>query len=385
MRILLLSAYDTLSHRHWRESLVVQFPEFEWTTLYLAPRFFNFRVRSNPLSWIDQYSDQLQQAYDLVVATSLVDMSTLRGLVPALAQTPLWLYCHENQFAYPSSSTQQARGALKHDLDVKMVFLYNCLCADTISFNSGWNRHTALQGLEQLIKAFPEKFDNQILEKVRKKSDVLAVPLNCLSADTKANNQSLGGESALRIVWNHRWEYDKGPEYLLAFVKALSKRKLPKRILPIVLDIVGQQFRQRPEAFARLQQFFDGENSTVKLDNFGFIESRETYLKCLQEADIVLSTALHDFQGLSMLEAVQLGCVPLLPDRLAYPEYFDERFLYKWDDEPEACANFAVDQLVSLIEHRSISRPPLTNLEWPALRMAYKEKLLAFTSYQSGA
>ena len=42
----------------------------------------------------------------------------------------------------------------------------------------------------------------------------------------------------------------------------------------------------------------------------------------------MLSTADHDFQGLSLLEACALGCSPLAPRRLVYPEYLPSQCLY---------------------------------------------------------
>ena len=45
----------------------------------------------------------------------------------------------------------------------------------------------------------------------------------------------------------------------------------------------------------------------------------------MDKSDFVVSTSLHDFQGLSILEAVSRGCLPLLPKRVVYPEYFSER------------------------------------------------------------
>lgn len=377
MRILLLSAYDTLSHRYWRESLVKQFPQYQWTVLHLAPRYFNYRVRSNPLSWSSQHRKILEQPYELVIATSLVDTSTLRGLVPSLAQTPLWVYCHENQFAYPSSLIQDSRRTLQHDLEVKMVFLYNCLCADWISFNSNWNRNTALQELSELLKAFPEKTDPQCMDSLEIKSDVLPVPLN-----EKMNNQLPAGNPKkleagreIQVVWNHRWEYDKGPDFLLAFVKELSSRQIP-----VCLHVTGKQFRQQPEAFDVLQRYLETENSSVRKGVFGFLDSRNEYMECLESSDIVLSTALHDFQGLSILEAVQCGCIPLLPDKLAYPEFFEEKFLYEWKDLPEDCARSAVDKLVCLQKKGDLQLPDLVRFDWSCLREAYACRIESLVS-----
>ncbi|TFG42538.1 MAG: hypothetical protein E4H43_03000 [Bacteroidia bacterium] len=45
------------------------------------------------------------------------------------------------------------------------------------------------------------------------------------------------------------------------------------------------------------------------------------------------SAAIQENFGISVIEAMLMGCVPLLPDRLSYPEIlpeeFHEHFLYK--------------------------------------------------------
>ncbi|MFB1002484.1 MAG: DUF3524 domain-containing protein, partial [Pseudomonadales bacterium] len=241
MKILLLSAYDALSHRYWREGLVEQFPDIEWTVLTLPARYFRYRVRSNPLSWLADSQQTLQANYDVVIATSMVDIATLRGLVPSLAATPLWLYCHENQFAYPAGA--EKNNPVAHDLEAKMVFIYNCLAADKISFNSHWNRDSALAGMSELLQRFPEKINPSLLEAIASKSDVLPVPLNT-HTDINSTEPLNSIASPLRLLWNHRWEYDKGPDRLLALVNALEASGLICE-----LNIVGQQFRQTPKAF----------------------------------------------------------------------------------------------------------------------------------------
>ena len=129
----------------------------------------------------------------------------------------------------------------------------------------------------------------------------------------------------LQIVWNHRHEYDKGPDLLLLIVRELILGTQPFR-----LHVLGQRFRRRPGAFdeldAVLHEYYQrngiepGVNQTIP--------SRTDYQRLLMQSDIVLSTALHDFQGLSMLEAVALGCYAVAPDGLAYPEYLPADWLF---------------------------------------------------------
>jgi hypothetical protein len=73
VNILVLSAYAAHSHVHWQRSLQAMFTHWRWQILSLPPRHFSWRVRGNALFWSIAERDTLEQAYDLVVATSMVD------------------------------------------------------------------------------------------------------------------------------------------------------------------------------------------------------------------------------------------------------------------------------------------------------------------------
>ena len=53
--------------------------------------------------------------------------------------------------------------------------------------------------------------------------------------------------------------------------------------------------------------------------------ARLTYAGLLWSADVVLSTAIHEFFGVSVVEAMYCGARPVLPARLSYPELLPER------------------------------------------------------------
>ena len=102
-RVLLLSAYRSDSHAYWADWLRREFDDIDWRALELPGRHFAWRIRGNPLSWLDALPAEKP---DRLLATSMVDLATLKGLHPNLADVPALLYFHENQFAYPLSDDQ---------------------------------------------------------------------------------------------------------------------------------------------------------------------------------------------------------------------------------------------------------------------------------------
>ncbi|MDX5439236.1 MAG: DUF3524 domain-containing protein [Alteromonadaceae bacterium] len=352
-RILLLSAYDAASHQRWRNQLVAMCPDYHWQTLTLPPRFFQWRIRGNPVSWLAEPC--LSQPWDLIVATSMVDLATLRGLHPQLATTPCLLYMHENQFAFPVSEQQQGR------LEPQMVNLYSALAADAVAFNSAWNRDSFLRGVDALLNKMPDAVPPGVVQALTEKSRVLPVPIeDRLFVD---QGRALNWRCP-HLLWNHRWEYDKGPDRLLTFLQALAGRSMPFR-----LSVVGEGFRRYPEAFDRIHHQFAGY-----IEHWGYMDSRDEYDRLLREADVVLSTALHDFQGLAVLEAMASGCVALVPDRLAYREYVPEPCRYRSDESsPEEEARAGVNCLEQIMVDKPVSTSPDA---WRASRLAGRYQAL---------
>lgn len=383
LQVLLLSPYDAYSHQQWRETLVSMFPEFDWTVLTLPPRYFAWRVRGNSLSWAYEQRQNLERQYDLLICTSLTDLSGLRGLLPPLATIPTLVYFHENQFAYPTNGTDataddkpsQKKTQPSHisggdltpaSVEAAMLSLYTALCADQILFNSEWNLRSFLSGSEQLLRKLPDHVPSQVTELIAQKAAVLSVPLpDSLYAMTEVEHASSlttpltladkGTPAApLNIVWNHRHEYDKGPDLLLAIVQRLIRSDLSCRF-----HLLGQRFRQRPEAFNEIDRlltaYYEDRGITPGVNRW--LKDRNAYLAQLRSADVVLSTALHDFQGLAVQEACVLGCVPLVPDALAYPEFIPSVYRFEAKGSLEQQAESAFNHLLLITSAFATSRP----------------------------
>lgn len=326
--------------------------DFDWTLLSLPPRHFRWRIRGNPLSWWPQLSAASPGDWDGIVATSAVDLATLKGCFPALQKLPSLLYLHENQFAYPRSNAQ-------HDsVDPQMVNLYGALAADRLVFNSAFNLDSFFHGLDNLFVQLPDRIDSAILDTLRWKATVIPVGLESDVFETAAERARLPvHEGPLRIVWNHRVEYDKGVDQLYLIASLLEARKVPFELV-----LLGQRFKQSPPEWQKLIREFG--HSIVEN---GFLPSREAYLERLRQCDIVLSTTHHEFQGLSVMEAVVCGCCPVVPDRLAFPGYFGPAYRYESPEQAVDC----------ILKAKTLPTPDLSAFAWSALLPRYRDEIAA--------
>ena len=95
----------------------------------------------------------------------------------------------------------------------------------------------------------------------------------------------------------------------------------------ISLSVVGESFGEVPDIFDIYKTKFEQNNNyynKLNVKHWGYVESKEKYCNILKDADIVVSTANHEFYGVSVLEAVLHNCFPLVPNRLVYPEIYNK-------------------------------------------------------------
>jgi glycosyltransferase involved in cell wall biosynthesis len=84
--------------------------------------------------------------------------------------------------------------------------------------------------------------------------------------------------------------------------------------------LCGQQYGKRPSSFTKAL-----DRLANKIVHVGYTEPDE-YRRLLWEAAVTVSTAHHEFFGISILEAIYCHTFPVLPHRLSYPELIPEPF-----------------------------------------------------------
>jgi glycosyltransferase involved in cell wall biosynthesis len=329
--IVFIESFDGGSHRAFREGLGAH-SRHRYRALTLPPRFWKWRMRGGA-AW---FADQLARApepCDLILATSLLDLAGLRGLLPpALARKPLVLYMHENQLTYPLSPHEE------FDFHFGYTNIASCLAADRVVFNSSFHRDLFLDSLPEYLGRMPEAVLPRMRERLAPRCTVLPVGLERAPHDPPAEAVWRGSPCAAEagprwprgerplLVWNHRWEFDKRPEQFTSALLSLDDRGLDFDVV-----LLGDD-RHHEDLFAPLIARLGS-----RVRQAGFLDDRRQYQAWLERGDVVVSCADQEYFGIAVAEAVHAGCYPVLPRRQVYPSLYGSfcrgPHFYETDDE----------------------------------------------------
>lgn len=316
LRILALEPYYGGSHRAVLDGLVEHI-DAEWTLLTLPARKWKWRMRGAAITMAEQALELASESgreFDLVFASTFLNLAEWKGLAGAsLARVPSIVYFHENQLLYPNRHTAE------WDLQFPLTNVTSALCADLCVFNTRYNLDGFVAEIPGFIKGFPDHHPRGIAERIASKSVVLAPPFDSAAFDGVRPVRGVRP----RIVWPHRWEHDKDPEAFFSAVSTLAREGLDFEVA-----VAGQSFRETRDTM-RDAALALGD----RLVHCDEPASRSEYARLLASADVAVSTARNEFFGLAMMEACYAGCMPLVPDRLAYPELYPGEFLYGGHEE----------------------------------------------------
>ena len=252
-------------------------------------------------------------------------------------------------------------GGYPRDIHFALTNLTTALTADRLAFNSAYNLESFLDGCRELLAKNDDMELTGYEETIRAKSRILYPGLDVDEIDHHTDRRGPASPVPV-IVWNHRWEHDKDPEIFFTTLYTLKEKGVEFRLI-----VLGESFRQRPKVFDQARVIL-----ADRIIHFGYAQSRAEYLAWLAKADIVVSTARHEFFGLSVLEAVRAGCRPLLPRRLVYPELFRDEFLYD-DHDLETSLRFILNnnRRLARLQARELTEP----FSWRNLAQPFEEWL----------
>ena len=300
MQILLIEPYFGGSHKAWAEGFA-RHSRNDVRLLTLPSRFWKWRMHGAAVSLAEQ-ALKLDFQPDILLVTDMLNLPTFLGLARRrLSGIPTVLYCHENQLTYPLPPGET------RDLTYGIINWLSMLAADKVYFNSAYHLENWFEELPRLLKHFPDHTHTHLVPTVRERAAVL--PVGCDLRRLQQSQTNITSSKVPTILWNQRWEYDKDP---VTFFQAIDK--LVGEGYEFNVALAGSNVRQMPEEFTAAR---DRLGSRVVY--YGHADS-DTYRHLLWEADIVVSTAIHEFFGIGVVEAVYCGCFPVLPRGLAYPE-----------------------------------------------------------------
>ncbi len=298
--ILALEPYYGGSHKAWIDGWRKR-SRHRIDLLTLRARKWKWRMRGAALAFAERLSKRQQEEWDGLIVTDMMNLAEFLALLrPRFDCIPTLLYFHENQLSYPLQEGEEI------NYHYAITNLVSALAATQVVFNSEYNRSDFFTGIREILGKMPDNHPapSQI-DDLEERSAILAPAVDLQSL--KAPRSRDKGPPIL--LWNHRWEYDKQPDVFLRALDTLAQKGVTFRTI-----ICGKTFGKYSPYFKDVKQRL-GERVLY----LGYATSRQQYSRLLAQSDIIVSTAIQEFFGISVVEAMYAGAFPILPRRLNYP------------------------------------------------------------------
>lgn len=352
MRLLLVEPYHSGSHRAWAEGYAAT-SGHEVRLLTHPGRWWKWRMRGAAVTLAGSLADLDGWIPDAVLVSDMVDLGHFRTLArPFIGGAPTAIYFHKSQLTYPDPP-----GTTPDD-SYALINWVSVLAADRVLFNSGYHQDAFFSALPGLLAKVPDLAHTRLIAGVEARSVVLPVGVDLSWVQARTDR-----DGPPRILWSHRWEFDKDPE---AFADAIGR--LVDRGRDFELVLLGTRPPHTPPALQRIRKVaadhivYDGHAPT------------DLYRELVTASDIVVSTAIQEFFGISVVEATAAGCLPVLPRRLSYPwlipDAFHDEVLY---DEGQLAA--ALDRALERQRSPDGLANAMTRFSWEVLAPEYDRLL----------
>ncbi len=321
LRVLALEPYHGGSHKAFLDGWSAG-SRHAWTVLGYPANKWKWRMKHAAVTFADLLRGRVERGeqWDVLWCSDMLDLATLKGLAPdSVQRLPSVAYFHENQFTYPLTPEQPV------DYTYGFINAKSGLAADAVWFNSAHNRDSFLDALDAFLHRMPNHGPENMADRIREKSSIVPQGIDPVKTGTR------GPSETFHVLWAARWEYDKDPELFFSAMREFKQTKADFR-----MSVIGERFRAVPECFESARSEF-----AKHIAAWGYQESRQSYEDILRNADVIVSTAQHEFFGITLIEALSAGAFPLVPRKLAYPE------ILRADENPEFFHEGTADSICS--------------------------------------
>ena len=363
MRIVLLEGYLGGSHRAWADGYAAH-SAHDVEVSGLPAIHWKWRMQGGHVDLAEALAASVAERgpVDVVLTTTMTSVASLvvharRVIGGACVVT----YVHENQLTFPLPPGEHP------DLTYAMTNWTSMLASDLVVFNSQYHHDEWFAAVPAFLARMPDRRHTRWVDVVAGRSVVLPVGVDVAPL---ASRTARAPRRPPLVLWNQRQEYDKGPDEFAAAIGALLDRGLTFDVA-----IAGERSELGPDPFDAMRTRLGD-----RLVHDGFLPLDE-YRDLLRNADIVVSTARHEFFGVAVVEAIAAGAFPVLPDRLVYPEHVPAslRSTCLYGDSERL-----VDRLAWAIEHpveaaaiADALAPTMARYDWSSVAPRYDA---AFTS-----
>jgi glycosyltransferase involved in cell wall biosynthesis len=360
LRIAFVEPYFGGSHRAFAEGYAAA--SRHDVVLFTHPAsFWKWRMQGGFLTLAAEVAGSVARdgPFDLVFATSMLDLARFLGASRrVVGDVPVVLYMHENQLTYPTAPRDE------FDMTYAMTNWASMAAADLVLFNSEFHLREWFAALPGLLRGLPDQRHGVFVSDVMKRSAVLPVGVDLSRFD---GDRPVAAERPL-VLWNQRWDHDKGPDVFAASVIETAARGVHFDVA-----LAGEQFVSDPTGFEEVRAALGD-----RVVHYGYADDA-TYVDLLGRADIVVSTARQEFFGIAITEAVYAGAFPLVPDSLVYPERIPKEHhatcLYNGAEDLVAKLTWALTHRAQIPAVAAGLRSTMAEFDWGVMAPRFDERL----------
>lgn len=319
MHILYADSHYEGAHRDWIDGYIRR-SQHQFTLLTMPGGDWRWRIQGGAIHLANQFLSLRKSLppVDGVLLNGMVSVPVFLACTrPYLESLPVALYIQENQLHYPQEGYNWSDGAI--------VQVTSAYAADWVLFNGPYLQADFLQSLQTFLDQRSDYTDD-ILERIIAQSHVLLRGIDLRSRLGEPVLTPPLPQPPVTFLWNHRWAYEKGIDDFAAALRQLHAENVPFQVI-----LAGHPWNNR-ELVESLRQEL-GERVILS----GLLEG-EPYVEALRKADVMVACSKNEPLGVSMLEAIYMGCLPLLPARGSFPTLLP--------DHPDLLYDGTVEQLI---------------------------------------